>query len=453
VKIAVIGTGYVGLVTAVCLAESGNEVCGIDKDVDKIERLRHGRIPIYEPGLTELVQRNLRESRLQFTTDLHQAVGPARAIFIGVGTPQAADGSADLTALWEVSDALAEALRGRPSLPGGVRVVAIKSTVPVGTNRALRERLASRGVTGVEVVSNPEFLKEGAAIEDFMKPDRVVVGCHSLQAAELMRQIYAPFLRTERPFLVMSPESAEMTKYAANTMLATKISFINEMANLCDRVGADINDVRRGIGHDARIGFQFLFPGPGYGGSCFPKDVRAVLAMGRSVGVPLYLTSAVDAVNESQKRVLANQIRAHFDHSLAGRTLAVWGLAFKPRTDDIREAPALALLDLLLPEGVQFRVHDPEALANVRAVYGDRLTYCDRPYGALEGADALVIVTEWQEFRNPDFEVMRRLMRSPVIFDGRNLYEPSLMVQLGFTHYTIGRGVHPTAAAERTESP
>lgn len=440
-KIAVIGTGYVGLVTAACLAESGNEVYGIDKDTDKIDRLRQGRIPIYEPGLTELVQRNLRESRLHFTTNLEQAVGSALAIFIGVGTPQADDGSADLTALWQVADALADALRDWPSLPGSVRVLAVKSTVPVGTNRALRQRLAGRGLVGVEVVSNPEFLKEGAAIEDFMKPDRVVVGCHSPQAAEVMRAIYAPFLRTERPFLVMSPESAEMTKYAANTMLATKISFINEMANLCDRVGADINDVRRGIGHDARIGFQFLFPGPGYGGSCFPKDVRAVLAMGRSVGVPLRLTSAVDAVNEAQKQVLAEKIRNHFNGTLAGRTLAVWGLAFKPRTDDIREAPALVLVDTLLPEGVHFRVHDPEALANVRTLYGDRLTYCDRPYGALEGADALVIVTEWQEFRNPDFEVMRRLMRSAVIFDGRNLYEPQQMAQLGFVHYTIGRDV------------
>jgi UDPglucose 6-dehydrogenase len=311
--------------------------------------------------------------------------------------------------------------------------------VPVGTNKALTDYLAERTKQPLDVASNPEFLKEGAAVDDFMKPDRVVVGVRRAEVGEVLRELYAPFLRTEHPFLVMSPESAEMTKYVANAMLATKISFINEMANLCERVGADINDVRRGIGHDARIGFQFLFPGAGYGGSCFPKDVRALIATARRLDVPLSLMESVDHVNEAQKQVLYRKIRTHYDGALKGRTLAIWGLAFKPRTDDIRDAPALALIDALLAEGVSLRVHDPEALPNVRAAYGDRVVCCDRPYGALEGADGLAIVTEWQEFRNPDFLVMQRLLKEPVIFDGRNLYEPKTLKGLGFTYYAIGR--------------
>jgi UDPglucose 6-dehydrogenase len=291
----------------------------------------------------------------------------------------------------------------------------------------------------VEVASNPEFLKEGAALDDFMKPDRVVIGVRRPEVAERLRELYAPFMRTERPFLIMSPESAEMTKYAANAMLSTKISFINEIANLCDRVGADINDVRRGIGHDERIGFQFLFPGAGYGGSCFPKDVRALIYTSRQKDVPLALLEAVDRVNEAQKRVLVKKIRRHYGSALKEKTIAIWGLAFKPRTDDIREAPALVLIDTLLAEGVALRIHDPEALANVRAIYGDRLVYCDRPYSALEGADGLAIVTEWQEFRHTDFELMRRLMRETVIFDGRNLYDPKNLTANGFTYYGIGR--------------
>jgi UDPglucose 6-dehydrogenase len=439
-KIAVVGTGYVGLVTATCLAESGNDVVGIDKDERKIATLHHGKLPIYEPGLLELVQRNLREGRLEFTTDFEAAVAPARLIFLAVGTPQSMDGAADLSALWAVADAFGAVLKACPEAAAG-KVVVIKSTVPVGTNWAFTERLAAGGwPTGVDVASNPEFLKEGAAIDDFMKPDRVVVGVRKPGTAEVLREVYAPFLRTERPFLVMSPESAEMTKYAANAMLATKISFINEMANLCDRVGADINDVRRGIGHDQRIGFQFLFPGPGYGGSCFPKDVHAIISMGRHNNLPLHLMEAVNRVNVAQKQVLATKVQQHYGDSLAGRTLAVWGLAFKPRTDDIREAPALAFIDAMTAAGVVLRVHDPEALANVREIYGSRLVYCDRPYGALEGADGLVVVTEWPEFRNPDFEVMRRLLRERVIFDGRNLYEPRQMEKLGFAYYAIGRG-------------
>lgn len=431
-RIAVIGTGYVGLVTATCFAESGNDVFGMDVNAQKIEMLESGRLPIYEPGLQELVQRNRREGRLNFTTDLARALERAQLVFIAVGTPQAADGGADLSNFWALADSMAELLDEH-------KLVVIKSTVPVGTNRALLERLRSHTPKKVDVASNPEFLKEGAALDDFMKPDRVVVGVRRPEAAEMLRELYAPFLRTERPFLIMSPESAEMTKYAANAMLATKISFINEIANLCDRVGADINDVRRGIGHDERIGFQFLFPGAGFGGSCFPKDVRALIYTSRQKDVPLALLEAVDRVNEAQKRVLAKKIRRHYGSTLKEKTIALWGLAFKPRTDDIREAPALVLIDALLAEGVALRVHDPEALANVQAIYGDRLVYCDRPYGALEGADGLAIVTEWQEFRHPDFELMRRLMREPVIFDGRNLYEPKNLTANGFAYYGVGR--------------
>jgi UDPglucose 6-dehydrogenase len=432
-KIAVIGTGYVGLVTSTCLAESGNEVIGIDKDVDKIATLKAGKLPIYEPGLLELVERNVREQRLTFTADLASAVLNAQLIFIAVGTPQGDSGEANLANLWAVGDALAKQI-------GPDSVVVIKSTVPVGTNAQLAQRMTQKAGRPIEVASNPEFLKEGAAIDDFMKPDRVVVGVRKPEVAERLHELYAPFLRTENPFLVMTPESAEMTKYVANAMLATKISFINEMANLCERLGADINDVRRGIGHDQRIGFQFLFPGPGYGGSCFPKDVSALIYLASSLDVPVDLMEAVDSVNDKQKSVLPHKIRNYFGAALKGKCIAVWGLAFKPRTDDIREAPALTLIDAMLEEGVRLRVHDPEAIANVRQIYGDKLTYCDRPYGALEGADGLAIVTEWQEFRRPDFEVMRRLMREPVIFDGRNLYETKTMANHGFKYFGIGRG-------------
>jgi len=443
VKIAVIGTGYVGLVTATCFAESGNDVSAMDSSAHKIETLEAGRLPIYEPGLNELVQRNRREGRLSFTTSLERATEAAQLIFIAVGTPQGSDGGADLRNLWSLADSLADCLNEPKTL-------VIKSTVPVGTNRRLAERLAANARHPVRVASNPEFLKEGAAVEDFMKPDRVVAGVREPEVADLLREVYAPFLRTERPYLVMSPESAEMTKYAANAMLATKISFINEIANLCEAFAAD---VRRGIGHDARIGFQFLFPGAGFGGSCFPKDVRALVHMSRQLDIPLHLIEAVDQVNEAQKSVLARKIHNHYGSELGEKTLAVWGLSFKPRTDDIREAPALVLIDALLAAGVAVRVHDPEALGNVRALYGDRLVYCDRPYGALEGADGLAIVTEWQEFRNPDFEVMRRLMRQAVVFDGRNLYEPKTMESHGFIYHAIGRttarsGVPKTSAEQ-----
>ena len=431
-RIAVVGTGYVGLVTGTCLADSGNAVTCLDIDVAKVARLQAGEVPIYEPGLEELVARNRRAGRLVFTTDTAAAIGPADMVFLAVGTPPAADGSADLSALWAVVDAIAPHLGERA-------VVVTKSTVPVGTCAGIERRLRERTGRDCRVASNPEFLKEGAAIEDFQRPDRVVVGVRTPDVGEALRLLYAPFLRTEHPFLVMSPESAEMTKYVANALLATKISFINEVANLCERMEADIDDVRRGIGHDSRIGFAFLFPGAGYGGSCFPKDVQALAAMARAKGVPPRILSAVHETNLAQKQVLGEKIAAHFGGDLAGRRIAVWGLAFKPRTDDVRDAPALDLIDRLLAGGARVSVYDPEAMANVRKLYGDRLVYAAGSYEALDGAECLAIVTEWGDFRRPDFDDMTRRMAARVIFDGRNLYAPQEMRARGFSYHAIGK--------------
>jgi len=426
-----IGTGYVGLVTGTCFAESGNEVTCVDVDIEKINRLNRGDIPIYEPGLGELVIRNAQTGRLKFTAQVAEAVSTARCVFLAVGTPQRDDGSADLRILWSALESIAPHLASQA-------IVVIKSTVPVGTNAEAASRL--RKLTGreVDVASNPEFLKEGCAIEDFSKPDRVVVGVARPEVAEVLKELYRPFLRTEHPFLSMSHESAEMTKYVANCLLATKISFINEMANICERVGADINQVRKGIGHDQRIGFAFLFPGVGYGGSCFPKDVRALISVATHGGITPRILQSVDDVNIAQKGILFDKIRNHFLDQLSGRTVALWGLAFKPRTDDIREAPALVLIDQLLASGVNVRVHDPVAIENVRRHYGEKLQYCSQMYDALDGADALAILTEWNEFRMPDFELMRQRMRSAVIFDGRNLFEPRQMKSLGFQYSGIG---------------
>lgn len=431
-RIAVIGTGYVGLVTGTCFADSGNEVTCVDIDEQKIAGLKRGEIPIYEPGLSELVLRNSAAMRLHFTTDLASAVKTAKLVYLAVGTPPAADGSADLTALNNVVTACAPHLR-----PDAIMVT--KSTVPVGTNAQIYSRLKELTGRDCFVASNPEFLKEGAAIEDFMKPDRVVVGVREEETAEVLRELYEPFLRTEKPFLVMSPESAELTKYVANALLSTKISFINEMANVCEKVGGDINDVRRGIGHDARIGFAFLFPGVGYGGSCFPKDVRALASTAQQLGIEPRILEAVDEVNHKQKLVMQQKIEQHFGAGLPGKTVAIWGLAFKPRTDDIREAPALTLIDRLLELGVKVQVHDPEAMKNVQAIYGDKLTYGQLPMDALQDADALAIMTEWTEFRRLDFDEVRARMRKPLIFDGRNLYDPDQMREAGFTYYSIGR--------------
>jgi UDPglucose 6-dehydrogenase len=431
-KIAVIGTGYVGLVTGTCLAETGNDVTCIDIDADKIRRLGAGEIPIYEPGLEELVKRNIAADRLRFSTDLSAAVRDAHLVFLAVGTPSSEDGTADLSNVWAVVDALAPHVSDET-------IIITKSTVPVGTNAKILARVVARRGKACHVASNPEFLKEGAAIEDFMKPDRVVVGVRDPEVGAVLRDLYSPFLRTEKPFLVMSPESAEMTKYAANAMLATKISFINEIANLCERIGADIDEVRRGIGHDNRIGFAFLFPGVGYGGSCFPKDVRALSATHRAHGSEPTLLEAVEKINARQKTILLDKLLGHFGGKLAGRRLALWGLSFKPRTDDIREAPALMLIDRLLEAGAKLQVHDPEAIENVRRHYADRLSYAALPYDALNGAEALLILTEWKEFVHPDFKRMKTLLRNPVIFDGRNVYDSSTMAQAGFTYYSIGR--------------
>jgi UDPglucose 6-dehydrogenase len=431
-KIGVVGTGYVGLVTGTCFADSGNAVTCLDINADKVARLNRGEIPIYEPGLEELVERNARAGRLKFTTDTAAAITGAEVVFLAVGTPPAADGSADLSALWAVVASIGPHLRADA-------VVVTKSTVPVGTCAGIEQRLEAALGRQCRVASNPEFLKEGAAIEDFQKPDRVVVGVRSAEVGETLRSLYAPFLRTENPFLVMSPESSEMTKYVANALLATKISFINEVANLCERMEADIDDVRRGIGHDSRIGFAFLFPGAGYGGSCFPKDVQALAAMARDKGVAPRILTAVHETNLAQKQVLGDKIAGHFGGDLAGRKVAIWGLAFKPRTDDVRDAPALDLIERLLAGGAVVTVFDPEATANVRAMYGDRLAYAATPMDALDGADCLAIVTEWGDFRRPDFDEMARRMRVRTIFDGRNLYAPREMQARGFAYHAIGK--------------
>jgi UDPglucose 6-dehydrogenase len=424
-NIVMIGTGYVGLVTGTCLAESGSDVVCVDIDASKIDRLRKGDIPIYEPGLSELVTKN-------------EVVPQARCVFIAVGTPQGDTGAADLSGLWKVVDTLA------PILPKGV-VVVIKSTVPIGTNRAVAKRLRELTGRDVDVASNPEFLKEGCAIDDFTKPDRVVVGVTRTEVTAVLHELYKPFLRTDHPFLSMGLESAEMTKYVANCLLATKISFINEMANLCERVGADINEVRRGIGHDQRIGFAFLFPGVGYGGSCFPKDVRALMHVAEQNDINPRILASVDEVNNAQKQVLFRKVQSRLGSDLKGSTIALWGLAFKPRTDDIREAPALSLIDALLASNARVRVHDPIAMENVRKIYGDRLTYCENQYDTLEGAEVLLIVTEWNEFRNPNFDLIKQKLKRPVIFDGRNLYDPVRMRELGFEYLGIGLSNVPRA--------
>lgn len=431
-KIAVVGTGYVGLVTGTCFADSGNEVTCVDIDAVKVAALTRGEVPIFEPGLEEMVQDNVAAGRLSFTTDLASAVELAEVIYLAVGTPQGDDGAADLSALWSVVAGIAPHLREDA-------VVVTKSTVPVGTNSGIFARLQELTGRECDVASNPEFLKEGAAIDDFEKPDRVVVGVRNERTAEVLRMLYEPYLRTERPFLVMTPESAEMTKYVANALLATKISFINEMANLCERMGGDINDVRRGIGHDSRIGFAFLFPGVGYGGSCFPKDVRALSSMSTDLGVSPRMLDAVDAVNEAQKNVMIEKIDAHFEGQLKGKTIAVWGLAFKPRTDDIREAPALVLIDHLLSQGANVQAHDPEAMSNVREVYGKKLAFCEKSMEALRDADALAIMTEWNEYKRPNWDEVSALMNAPTIFDGRNLYDTDRMRGRGFRYYSIGR--------------
>ncbi len=433
-KVVMIGTGYVGLVTGTCLSDVGNDVTCIDVNADKIAALQQGRVPIYEPGLDEIIRRNTSAGRLHFTTRTAKAVPEADLIFLAVGTPQRDDGSADLSYIFAAAESIAPLL----SLNA---IVVVKSTVPVGTNRAIAERLQRGAGRPVEVASNPEFLKEGCAIEDFTRPDRIVVGINSDRAGDVLHELYVPFLQQDRPFLRMNWESAEMTKYVANCFLATKISFINEMANLCERVGADIDEVRQGIGYDQRIGFSFLAPGAGYGGSCFPKDVRAAVNTADQHHFNPLLLKTVDDVNERQKHVLAAKVRHSLGDDLHGRRIAVWGLAFKPRTDDIREAPALVLIDELLAAGAEVHVHDPEAMPNVRRQLGDRISYHENPYAALDHADALVLCTEWAEYRDPDLDRMRSAMDVTLVIDGRNLWTSSLFTEAGFAYEGIGRRV------------
>jgi UDPglucose 6-dehydrogenase len=432
VKVCVIGTGYVGLVAGTCFAEGGNDVTCVDIDERKIDALKKGEVPIYEPGLEELIRRNLTERRLWFTSDLVAAVRASEICFIAVGTPEAADGSADLRAVLAVAGAIGEAMNG-------YRVIVCKSTVPVGTADKVRAAVQAKTTHEFAVVSNPEFLKEGAAVDDFMKPDRVVIGGADVRAIEIMKSLYAPFVRTENPILVMDNRSAEMTKYAANAFLATKISFVNEVANLCERVGADVNDVRRGMGSDRRIGHHFLFPGTGYGGSCFPKDVQAIIRTAHDTGLEFPLLNAVETVNEKQKHLLVEKVVRKYGAKLTGRCFGVWGLAFKPRTDDMREAPSIVIIQELLKRGARIEAHDPEALNEARKVFGDRINYHRVNYDALPGTDALLIVTDWNEFRRPDFSRMKSLMKSATIFDGRNLYEHDVMQSQGFSYYPIGR--------------
>lgn len=432
-KISVIGTGYVGLVTGTCLADSGNDVWCVDIDAAKIERLKQGEVPIYEPGLDQLIQRNTKGGRLKFTTDLADAVRRTRIVFVCVGTPPREEGSPDLSAVFAVAEQIGAAMQEH-------KVVVLKSTVPVGTAAKVREVLSGATTQEFDVVSNPEFLKEGNAIEDFLKPDRVVIGTDDARVATIMKELYDPFVRTGKPILVMDNASAELTKYGANALLASRISFMNELANLADRVGADIEAVRRGMASDSRIGFSFLFPGVGYGGSCFPKDVDALVYTAREQGLALRLLEAANAVNRDQKRVLFDKISARFEGQLAGRKFAVWGLAFKPRTDDVREAPALTIVQALLDAGAEVAVYDPVARDTARAVLGDRPRYCELPYDALDGADALALVTEWNEFRRPDWDEVKQRLATPVLFDGRNIWDPAHLGALGFEYYGIGRG-------------
>jgi len=433
-NVAVVGTGYVGLVVGACLAETGNQVACADVDEAKIAALRQSLMPIHEPGLEPLVSHNQSEGRLRFTTDVAEAVRASDIVFIAVGTPPDEDGSADLQHVLAVARTIGQNM-DRP------KIVITKSTVPVGTAERVRAEIVKHTSTPFHVCSNPEFLKEGAAVEDFMKPDRVVVGVDSDEAAKVLAELYAPFLRTGNPLIFMDIPSAEITKYAANAMLATRISFMNQIARLCEAVGADVSLVRRGIGTDRRVGPAFLFPGPGYGGSCFPKDVKALIRTAEDRGVSLDILRAVEAANDCQKRVLFEKLRRHFDGRLRGRTLAVWGLAFKADTDDVRESPALALIEALLEAGAVVRVHDPAAAATARRYLDGRVECAEHAYGALEGAEALAVVTEWREYRSPDFHQIKRLLSRPLIVDGRNLYDPAKLARLGFTYDSIGRSL------------
>lgn len=438
-NICVIGTGYVGLVAGTCFAETGNDVICVDKDKDKIERLNNGQIPIFEPELDDLVKRNTKEKRLLFTTDLADSVKKSDIIFVAVGTPQDEDGSADLTHVLEVAVSIAESMNG-------FKIIVDKSTVPVGTAEKVRDTIAGHTEQDFCMVSNPEFMKEGAAVTDFLYPDRIVIGTDREDVAETMRELYAPFVRTGNPIIFMDIKSAEVTKYAANAMLATKISFMNEIANFCDKVGADVMAVRKGIGSDHRIGKHFLFPGVGYGGSCFPKDVKALIKRAEEAGQEMAILRCVDEVNEKQKKILVSKILSHYENKLAGKVFAVWGLSFKPQTDDMREAPAKSVIRELAERGAKVQAFDPAAMEQAKMPYNLKDVYesgalklCETGYEALNDANALIVVTEWNEFRRPNFEKIKGLLIEPVIFDGRNIYTPKVLKSMGFKYYSIGR--------------
>jgi UDPglucose 6-dehydrogenase len=432
-RIAVIGTGYVGLVTGTCLAETGNNVLCVDIDEHKVNKLKSGSITIYEPQLDVYFERNLKQGRLTFSTQLADAVNHAEIIFLALPTPPGEDGSADLSYILGVAKELGHLLQS------DYKIIVDKSTVPVGTAEKVHQAIAEHAKADFDVVSNPEFLREGFAVEDFMKPDRVVIGTSSARARKIMEELYLPFVRQGNPILFMDERSAELTKYAANSFLAMKISFMNEMANLCELLGADVDQVRIGIGSDQRIGKRFLFPGIGYGGSCFPKDVTALVKSANEVNFDFRILKSVMQVNHEQKSILLPRIKQFFNGELKGKRIAIWGLAFKPDTDDIREAPALHIIDALIEEDVQVLAYDPEAMENVRKVYGNRITFSENQYAALENADALVICTEWAAFRNPDFEKMHAAIGHKVIFDGRNLYSSEQMKEAGLAYYSIGR--------------
>lgn len=438
-KIAVVGTGYVGLVTGTCLAETGNQVICVDIDERKVAKLKNREIPIFEPGLDILFARNIKENRLTFTTKLEEGFLSSDILFLALPTPQDEDGSADLKYILGVAGDIGKLYAKHPE--AGYKIIIDKSTVPVGTAEKVRAEILkhSNGGTNFDVVSNPEFLREGYAVEDFMKPDRVVIGVSSEKARKVMNDLYQPFVMQGNPIYMMDERSAELTKYAANAFLALKISFMNEMANLCEKVGANVDQVRIGIGSDSRIGKRFLFPGIGYGGSCFPKDVSALNKTSEDYKYNFRILKSVMEVNVIQKSILVDRLSDFFKGNLKGKTIGVWGLAFKPNTDDIREAPALEIIQKLLSAGAKVQVYDPEAMANVKAKYGDKLIYSDSNYGAIQDADALLVATEWSEFRRPDFGVMKRLMKQAVIFDGRNIYDPQSMKEQGFEYFSIGR--------------
>ena len=430
-NIAVIGTGYVGLVAGSCFAESGNDVICVDKDAEKIKKLSRGKVSIYEPGLPQIIARNLREHRLSFTTDIGTALEKSFVLFITVGTP-AFGGEIDVSAVREVATKIGNSM-------SGFKVIVMKSTLPVGMTEQVRDIIRAETDQPFDIVSNPEFLKEGAAVEDFMKPDRVILGAEDEQATEVVQELYAPFVRTGSPILVTDIRTAEMIKYASNAYLATRISFMNEFANLCEHVGADVDMVRRGMGLDTRIGPSFLFAGVGFGGSCFPKDVEALIATGRRHDYQLRILEAVARVNSEQRERFLKSVLRHFDGDVTGRRLAVWGLSFKPQTNDIREAPAVDIIEGLLGAEATVVAYDPEAMDEAAELFGERVEFAKSNYGCLKGADALLLITEWQAFRNPDFDRMKSAMRQPVIFDGRNVYEPNQMREMGFTYYGIGR--------------